>query len=79
MNNLPMLEVEDLTVHFPTGRRGEAVKAVVELKPGQVLDEDAVLALCREQKLLVARWAAAHGQHARSRGRPLPQPAGLRH
>ena len=28
MNNLPILQVQDLTVHFPTGRRGEAVKAV---------------------------------------------------
>ena len=28
MNNLPVLEVDDLTVHFPTGRRGETVKAV---------------------------------------------------
>jgi peptide/nickel transport system ATP-binding protein/oligopeptide transport system ATP-binding protein len=28
MNTQPVLEVEDLTVHFPTGRRGETVKAV---------------------------------------------------
>jgi oligopeptide/dipeptide ABC transporter ATP-binding protein len=28
MNNAPILEVENLTVHFPTGRRSEAVKAV---------------------------------------------------
>ncbi len=28
MNDLPILEVEDLAVHFPTGRRGETVKAV---------------------------------------------------
>jgi oligopeptide/dipeptide ABC transporter ATP-binding protein len=28
MNDGPMLEVQDLTVHFPAGRRGETVKAV---------------------------------------------------
>jgi len=34
---------------------------------------DMLLTLCREQKLLVP-----HGQHARARGCPRPQPLGLR-
>lgn len=36
-------------VGVPDAVWGEAVKAVVELKPGQSLDHDAALALCRER------------------------------
>ena len=38
-----------IVVGVPDDKWGEAVKAVVQLKPGQVVDEEQIIALCKEQ------------------------------
>jgi acyl-CoA synthetase (AMP-forming)/AMP-acid ligase II len=38
-----------IVVGVPDDKWGEAVKAVVQLKPGQALDEEQVIALCKDQ------------------------------
>jgi acyl-CoA synthetase (AMP-forming)/AMP-acid ligase II len=38
-----------IVVGVPDEKWGEAVKAVVQLKPGQILDEEVLIALCKDQ------------------------------